>query len=286
MKTKTFNVGLIFAIFIAIFPISSHAENRLIIPDKIGIYFSPSSKNNNLPAIILNVFAGNGCDEVGVLQITKNLKPHQANIYTKGGIVDILEIQIIGYEFKKAPSLVDITCPSVIKESRTVIEIDNIMNKQQLQINILLHNYENIFEMSRFEDVFYLNPVKTSHVISWNPSENMPEHAQRIGFMTPLFQKQIAKVRLNGSYALKSDLGTRLREYVNKLGYVPLDEKLNGYPRMNPLNEFIVFVPKGKEIPEEFTIIGKVNYHEIPGGDKAINVGLLNANINPFFVRY
>ncbi|MCD4780948.1 MAG: hypothetical protein K8S27_10435 [Candidatus Omnitrophica bacterium] len=262
-------------------------ENQLSVPEKVGLYFQHSQNDNNMPAIVFTVFAGSGCDQVGDLQITKNLKLNQPNIYTKGGRIDILEIQIKGYKLKKATTSANITCPAVIQEARAIIELDDVMNNQQLQLNIILNNQANEFGLNHYDDVLYLNPMTVSQVVSWNPGENMPARAQGLGFMTKSFQLRLVQVRLNGSYAHKSDIGTSLRDYVRNLGYQPLDEKLQGYPRMNPLDEFIVFVPNGKDIPEEFRIIGKVNYHEIPGGDKIIDVGIIKKKaVDPFFVRW
>lgn len=265
---------------------SESNKAQLTMPDKIGMYLSPSQNGYDIPAIVLTVFAGGGCDQVGELQIAKKMKLNQPNIYTKGGRIDILEIQVKGYEFKKATPSADITCIAVILEARAFIELADIMDKQQLQLKIILNNQENVFGLNHYEDVIYLNPITTSEVVSWNPSENMPERSHGLGFMTQPFQKLLAKVRLNGSYALKSDLATRLRNYIHDSGYEPLDEKLQGYSQMNPLEQFIVFVPSEKEVPADFKIIGKVNYHEIVGGDKTIDVGLVKTVVNPFFVRY
>lgn len=266
---------------------SNSLQNELFVPEKVGIYFIPSPKRNKLPSLELTVFAGNGCDKAGELQITKKLILNQPNIYTKGGIIDILEVQIKGYEFQDAPQKTDISCPAVIIESRATIELNEIMTNQELQLKIVLNDQINTLGLNQHEDIIYLDPIGYSQIISWDPGENMPDRPQGLGFMTETFQEHLAKVRLNGSYAHKSNLATRLRDYIRNAGYEPLDEKLQGYPQMNPLEEFIVFVPSTKELPENFEIIGKVPYQEIPGGEKLIDVGLIKAqNINPFFVRY
>ncbi len=257
----------------------------LTVPDKIGLYLSQSDSGKLLPTVVMTVFAGSGCDQVGELQVTNNLKLNQPNIYTKDGRIDILEIHVKGFEFKKATSSANMTCPTVIKEARTRIELADVMANQRLQLKILLDNHDNEFELNYWDDVVYLNPVSATHVISWNPSENMPDKPQYLGYMSQEFTDHLAKVRVQGSYALDSDLATKLREYVKTKGYEPIDEKLRGFPRMNPLEDFIVFVPHKVEIPDNFQTIGECNYHEKIAGKKVIEVGIVKAITNPFFVQ-
>lgn len=258
----------------------------LIIPDKIGLYLSPSYTQTQVPEIVMTVFAGNGCDQVGELQVAKDLKLNQQNIYTKGGRIDILEVQINGYEFKKAPNTSSIACPAILKEARAVISLADVMTNRQLQLRIILNKNDNIFDLNNYDGVIYLNPVSASQVISWSPSDNMPDKPQYLGYMTKEFTNRLAKIRVEGSYAIDSNLATQLREFTKTKGLQSLDEKIQGYYRQNPLEDFIVFAPKDIIIPDQFKIIGECSYHEKIAGDKTIQVGITKAIVNPFFVRY
>jgi hypothetical protein len=266
---------------------SDSSKKELVLPKRVGLYFIPSPQGNKLPALELTVFAGNGCDQAGTLQIAKEIKSSQPNMYTKGGRIDVLKVQIKGYEFQEAPQKSDIVCPGDIIESRAVIELNEVLTNQKLQLQIILNDQINTFDLNQHENVIYLNPIESLQIISWNPGENMPERPQGLGFMTDTFRERLAQARLNGNYAHKSDLATRLRNYIRDAGYEPIDEKLLGFPQMDPLEGFIAFVPFGKVLPEDFKIIGKVPYHEIPGGEKTIEVGIIKKEaMNPFFVRY
>jgi len=260
--------------------------SHLTLPQKVGLYIQDSQNKNHIPEIVLTVFAGSGCDEVGELQISEEFEKNQSNIYTKGGYIDMLNINIHGYEFKKASPTSDTGCISVIKEARAKIDLSKYTMKNQLRLNIIINGQTNNFDLNLYEDVLSLNPIESSAVISWNPGENMPTKPQGLGFMTKPFLEQLAKVRLNGSYSHDSDLPAQIRKYFNQPGFEPLDEKLRLSKLNNPLEEFIVYVNDKNEIPESFTLIGKINYHEVLAGEKTIDVGLVKTNLSPLFVRY
>ncbi|OPY88297.1 MAG: hypothetical protein A4E71_00508 [Smithella sp. PtaU1.Bin162] len=286
-------LGILFLtpLFLALmfaFALAAQPENSLVVPDKVGLYLSPSHKESDLPALVLTAFAGSGCDYAGSLQITHAMKPGQPNVYTKGGRIDIWDININGYEFRKESRSVDRSCPAVITEARTVIELSEVMrNNPQLQLRIILKDRTNDFELKYYGGVVYLDPLEATNVVSWNPAENMPERPQGLGFLTAPFINQLAEIRVSGTYANNSDLAAKLRDYVRSAGYDLIDERIPGYPGKGPLDECIVFVPDGKENPDEFKIIGRIGYHEVPGGDQMIEVGLIKKKaVNPLFVRY
>lgn len=256
-----------------------------IIPQKVGLYLTESNKSNPLPALVFTVYAGGGCDQVSGLKITRELKSSQPNIFTKGGRIDILEIEIHGYQIKRAVVSSDLACPAVIAEARETIEISDYMSKSQLQLKVRLNKNENHFDLNLYGGVLYLNPLDSDDIISFSPGENMPDKPRYLGAMTTDFSDRLAKVRVQGAYAHDSDLGTCLRDYIRDSGYEPLDEKLQGYLKMNPLEDFIVFVPKEKENPKDFKIIGQVKYQEKIAGEKAIDVGIEKTVISPFFFR-
>lgn len=257
----------------------------LILPEKVGLYIQDSQNEDNLPELVLTVFAGNGCDEVGELKLSEEFKQNQSNIYTKGENVDILDVHIYGYEFEKADTSLEIVCPAVIQESRATINLSKYLTESQLRLNIFINDQINSFDLSFHEDVLFLDPIESLAVISWIPSENMPMKAQKIGFMTNPFLDHLAKVRLNGGYAHESNLSDQVRKYFNQSGFEPLDEKIQLNTPYNPLEEFIVYVDDKDRVPESFTLIGKINYHEVLAGDKTIDVGLVRTNSNPLFTR-
>ena len=256
-----------------------------IMPAKTGLYLGESQTHNILPRLVLTVPAGSGCDQVSTLRTSRNLRAAQPNIFTKGGHVDILEIEIHGYQILRGPGSADITCPDEIKEAMENIELADYMSGSSLQLKIILNGKANFFDLGLSDGVLFLNPLDSSNIFSFIPGENISDKPLYCGMMTNAFLGRLARVRVQGVYAQDSDLDKRLRNYMRESGFIPLDEKLQGYPPMKPLEDFIVLVPFDPEHPDHFKTIGQIKYHEIIAGDKLIDVGIERAVVYPYFVR-
>jgi hypothetical protein len=255
-----------------------------IIPERVGLYLSQSREDNELPDLTFAVFAGGGCDQVSDLQFTMEFQQSQPNIFTKGGHTDILSVQIDGYRLNRQQDK-SITCPAVIAEARGSIELSKYQKGPRLQLKVILKGKANYFDLNLYEGILYLNPLDGEGVISFDPRDNMPPKPQFLGFMTKEFTDRLARVRVEGAYAQNSDLGISLLDHIRVLKYEPLDEKISGYPKTDPLDDLLVYVPGPEKIPDKFKIIGQVKYREVIAGEKTIDVGIEKAVIYPFFVR-
>ncbi len=256
-----------------------------IMPAKAGLYLGESQTHNILPRLVLTVPAGSGCDQVSNLRTSRNLRAAQPNIFTKGGHVDILEIEIHGYQILRGPGSADSTCTDEITEAIENIELADYMSGSRLQLKIILNGKANFFDLGLSDGALFLNPLDSVNIFSFIPGENISDKPLYCGMMTNAFLGRLARVRVQGVYAQDSDLDKRLRNYMRDSGFIPLDEKLQGYPPMKPLEDFIVLVPLDQENSDHFRTIGQVKYHEIIAGDKLIDVGIERAVVYPYFVR-
>ncbi|MEY3784369.1 MAG: hypothetical protein RLZZ230_691 [Candidatus Parcubacteria bacterium] len=241
-----------------------YKKEKFIVPETVDLYLQPAFNESEGIQLLLNAPAGDGCDRVSNLDISKG---------TKEGT---LFVTINGYSIEEYVG--NGGCIAMLKPASIKINIDEFLQSGGRQVYFKMDEKESSYKLIKDAYAIYFEPIKVTNVIS-DGLNSIHQEPQSIALI--LNTEKFAVLGLNGSFR-DMDYNPQLRAVAKAKGLTIVDEIYKGFTNQEGRGLWVI--AEDSQIPDTVpAIIDEITYDSSSWGLETVSVTISRSSISPTY---